>query len=150
MKELIIDGNNLIGKIRSLSALQKKDKISAREKLAFIVSRYYSGKNNKVYLHFDGFKSLPIKTDNIRIIYSNEKTADDNIKKQIERSKNSRNITLITSDRNLQQFGKVCSCEIISSERFSELITAGNREDEEQSRIAQMNNSEEFKKLFKR
>jgi len=149
MKEVIVDGNNLIGKIKALSLLQKKDKISAREKLAFILNRHFSNKNVKVYLHFDGYKNISIKTENIRIIYSNEKTADEKIKKQIEQAKNSRNITLITSDRNLQQFARACSSEIISSENFSKTLSERNLRDEEQTRIEEINDVEEFKKIFK-
>ena len=148
MKELIIDGNNLIGKIKSLSSIQKKDKVSAREKLAFLIERYYSGKKIKIFLHFDGFENLPIKTSDIKIIYSNEKTADDTIKHQIEHSKNSKNITVITSDGNLQQFAKVCGCGVISSEDFSKMAQGGNQQDDEQNRIDEINNNEEFKKIF--
>jgi predicted RNA-binding protein with PIN domain len=148
MKEVIIDGNNLIGKIKNLSVLQKRDKITAREKLAFMLNRYYSNKKIKVSLHFDGFKSVSIRTDNISIIYSDEITADEKIKKQIEQAKNSRNIALITSDRNLQQFAKACSCEIISCEDFSKMLGSSRHRGDEQSRIDEMNNVEEFKKLF--
>ncbi len=41
MLHYIIDGNNLIGKIKRFSSLQKKDKQTAREKLAFYVDRYF-------------------------------------------------------------------------------------------------------------
>lgn len=52
MRHYIIDGNNLIGKIASLQKLQKKNKQSSREKLAFILESYFLGKpNNKVSLH---------------------------------------------------------------------------------------------------
>ncbi len=37
----IIDGNNLIGKIASLMNLQKKDKQASREKLIYILDRYF-------------------------------------------------------------------------------------------------------------
>ena len=46
MRHYVIDGNNLIGKIGSLHKLQNKDKQGSREKLAFILERYFSGKNN--------------------------------------------------------------------------------------------------------
>jgi predicted RNA-binding protein with PIN domain len=58
MKQYIIDGNNLIGKIPSLNILQKKDKQGSREKLAFMVDNYFSQKNAKVFLHFDGHPKL--------------------------------------------------------------------------------------------
>ncbi|HVO73051.1 MAG TPA: NYN domain-containing protein [Ignavibacteriaceae bacterium] len=148
MKEVIIDGNNLIGKIKALSILQKKDKIAAREKLAFILDRFYSNKAVKVCLHFDGYKNISIKIEKIRIIYSNEKTADEKIKAQIEEAKNRKNISVVTSDRNLQEFAKVCSCGIISSEDFAKTIRRKIDRDDEQIRIDEINNIEEFKKIF--
>lgn len=148
MKEVIIDGNNLIGKNKALSIIQKKDKTAAREKLAFLLDRYYSNKALKAYLHFDGYKNISIRTENIRIIYSNEKTADERIKAQIEEAKNRKDITVVTSDRNLQQFAKVCSCGFISSENFSKMVQGRNQQDEEQNRIDEINNIDEFKKIF--
>ena len=148
MKEIIIDGNNLIGKNKALSIIQKKDKAAAREKLAFLLDRYYSNKALKAYLHFDGYKNISIAVENIRIIYSNEKTADEKIKAQIEQAKNRKSITVLTSDRNLQQFAKACSCGIISSENFWKIFQSMNQQDEEQSRIDEINNIEEFKKIF--
>ena len=102
MRHYVIDGNNLIGKIGALQKLQNKDKQSSREKLAFLLERYFSGKNNiKVTLHFDGFPGQAIKIQNIKIIYSNKRTADDEIKLQIEQEKNARNMIIISSDFNL-------------------------------------------------
>jgi hypothetical protein len=54
---------------------------------------------------------------------------------------------LITSDSNLAEFGRVCSCQVIKSEAFSkQLLSSGF--DEEKTRIEELNNTEEFKKLF--
>jgi hypothetical protein len=45
MISFIIDGNNLIGKIKSLMDLQKKDKQASREKLVLILDRYFLAKS---------------------------------------------------------------------------------------------------------
>ena len=58
MLHYIIDGNNLIGKIKHFSNIQKKDKQAAREKLALFLDRYFISKKAKVTLHFDGFENL--------------------------------------------------------------------------------------------
>ena len=147
MKHYIIDGNNLIGKIKSLNQLHKKNKKQSAEKLAFLIGRYFHLKKASVTLHFDGFQSDGIKVQGIKIIYSDSITADEKIKNEIGISKNSKNIILITSDINLAQFGRVCSCQIIKSEEFSkQLLSSGI--DEEKLRIEELNNTEEFKKLF--
>ena len=149
MRHFIIDGNNLIGKTSVLQKLQKKDKQSSRERLAYMLESYFiNNKNNKISLHLDGFQNAAIKVQNIKIIYSGKKTADDQIKIQIENEKNRRNIVVVTSDHNLREFAKVCGCEWRSSEDFSKEILSRSVVDDEAKRIDEINSSDEFKKLF--
>lgn len=148
MRHYIIDGNNLIGKIAVLQKLQNKNKQSSREKLAFILESYFLGKQNiKISLHYDGFPGQSIKVQNIRIIYSGKRTADDEIKSQIEREKNSRNLIVVSSDLNLKEFARVCGCAWRSCEDFSRDIMNRSPDDEEKRKIDEMSN-DEFKKLF--
>ena len=148
MKHYIIDGNNLIGKIKSLNQLQKKNKQQSREKLAFLLSRYFNKKKTTVNLHFDGFESDAIKVSGIKIFYSESNTADEKVKLEIQRSKNSKNIILVTSDTNLAEFGRVCSCQLLKSEELAKQIHSESAVDEEQTKIDSINSTEEFKKLF--
>ncbi len=147
MRKYIIDGNNLIGKISSLQKLQKSDKQSAREKLAFLIESYFREKKAKVSLHFDGFQNTPIKLSSAKIIYSENKTADDRIKSEISASKNPKLITVVTSDNNLKEFARVCSASVVSSEEFASELSRRNDKDEEEQRIRAMS-VEEFKKIF--
>ena len=148
MKHYIIDGNNLIGKISAIKKFQKSRKQTSRGKLAFLLGRYFSNQKNSVTLHFDGHLNETIKVRGIKIKYSGSKIADDKIKLEIEKSKNPKNIIVVTSDNNVAEFARVCSCQVIKSEDFSKNLSARNSPDDEQSRIDQINNSEEFKKLF--
>ena len=148
MLTYIIDGNNLIGKISSLMNLQKKDKSASRENLVFMLDRYFSNKKFSVTLHFDGHPNTVINSSKMKIVYSENYTADDKIKKQISQSKSPRNLIVITSDSNLAQFSKVCSCNVISSEKFVAEINKSSANSNEQSIIDSMNNIDEFKKLF--
>lgn len=146
MRHFIIDGNNLIGKMQ---ALKSKDKISERENLAFILERYFSKKKIKVSLHFDGHQNLSIKVTGIKIFYSGSRTADEMIKQEIERSSSRKNTTLISSDNNLREFARVCSCSVVSSEEFVREINSTQTDDEENKIIESMKqNKDEFKKLF--
>ena len=147
MKIFIIDGNNLIGKDKKLMRIQKKDKQLSREKLAFLLDNHYQTSRNKVFLHFDGFKNIPINTSKIKIIYSDKKTADDLIRRQIENSDNPKNITLVSSDNSLIEFAKVCRCNILKSEDYIQQLKKTGK-DEEKNKIDSMNNVEEFKKIF--
>jgi predicted RNA-binding protein with PIN domain len=148
LKHYIIDGNNLIGKIKSLNQLQKKNKQQSREKLAFLLGRYFNKKKASVNLHFDGFENDAIKVSGIKIYYSGSITADEKVKQEIQRSKNSKNIVLITSDTNLAEFGRVCSCQVVKSEQFAMQLHSENSVDEEQLKINSINSTEDFKKLF--
>jgi len=148
MKQYIIDGNNLIGKLPSLMILQKKDKQRSREKLAFMIDNYFNQKKAKVFLHFDGHPKESIRINNACIVYSKNLIADEMIKNQIGKSKNPRNIIVITSDNNLTEYARVCSSTVIKCEEFSKDILHPKDSDEEKKRIEEMNNIEEFKKLF--
>jgi predicted RNA-binding protein with PIN domain len=148
MISYIIDGNNLIGKIKSLVNLQSKDKQASREKLVFILDRYFAGKKNSITLHFDGHPKEKINSSKMKFIYSDSITADEKIKRQIDKSSQRKNINVITSDSNLANYARICSCKVISSEDFVKMINTMNREDDEESRIKQLNN-DEFIKLFK-
>lgn len=148
MKHYIIDGNNLLHKIKSLEAIMKKDRQAPREKLAFMVERFAGIKKIKVSLHFDGFENTPIKADKIKILYSGKRTADDEIRNEIESAKNRRNLTLVTSDDALKEFAKKCGCESVLSEDFASRLKSRDDSDEEDKRIESINNDEYFKKLF--
>ncbi len=150
MLKYIIDGNNLIGKIKSLQKLQSSDKQDAREKLAYLIDNYFNKKKFTVSLHFDGYPNLPINITHARIIYSLKKSADEKIKEEISSQKNPKNIVLITSDSNLKEFARVCSCKVISAEDFASSITDRGEENEEEKRIKSINDIEEFKRIFGR
>lgn len=148
MLNYIIDGNNLIGKITSLMSLQKKDKQASREKLVYILDRYFINKKATVTLHLDGHPAGRVSSSKMKIVYSENLTADEKIKKQISQSKSPRNIIVVTSDSNLAQFAKVCSATVVSSDEFAvEINKSGDKFDEE-SIIKSINNVDEFKKLF--
>mgnify|MGYP001468002585 FL=1 len=127
--------------------IQKKDKQSSREKLALMLQRFFLNKKANVTLHLDGFAVSKINAGRIKIIYSENTTADEKIKNQIEKSKSPRTITVITSDSNLTQFAKVCSCKVIPSEDFAKQLNNKSQNDE-QTIIDSMKNDDEFKKLF--
>lgn len=148
MLTYIIDGNNLIGKIPLLMNLQKKDRHASREKLVYMLDRYFIKKKVNVTLHLDGHPANKINSSKMKIVYSENQTADEKIKKQISQSKSPRNMMVVTSDSNLAQFAKVCSSTVVSSEQFSSEMSKTNSGLDEESIIRQIDNVEEFKKLF--
>jgi len=147
MKQYIIDGNNLIGKIKHLRALQKNNPQASREKLAFMLDTYFKGKPQKATLHLDGFPAEAINTTYIKIEYSENKTADENIKFEIEIYKNPKLLFVVSSDHNLIEFAKVCSCTIIKSEKFAYELTANPGNDPEQT-LTKNISDDEIRQLF--
>ncbi len=150
----VIDGNNLFCSLYKISNAGESQKQSVREKLAFTLQRYFKNKKVKVSLHFDGHPNLAINAGKIKIIYSYNAPADENIKKEIENSNNPKNLFVVSSDLAIIKFAKKCSCNVFTSEEFIELLKkSDNRADEETKRIEQLNSEmsiEEFKKLFER
>jgi predicted RNA-binding protein with PIN domain len=147
MKEYVIDGNNVIHLVSSFARIQKKDKQAARERLAFRIDSYFSGKNIKVTLFYDGFGNLPIKTGKVRIVYSDKKTADSGIRRYIENSKNPKNIIAVSSDDEIRKLARACAADSMESEEFGKMILTDKDEDEEEKRIKDMDD-DEFKRLF--
>lgn len=149
MNQYIIDGNNLIGRIKSFQQLQKKDKQASREKLVNLLNKYFAGKKIKLTLHFDGHPNLPLNISKGKIEYSKKETSDHLIRREIEFSANPRLLILITSDHSLMNFGKVCGCTIISSDDFYKSIEQSFEKNDEEERIKQLSNEKnEFLKLF--
>ncbi len=149
MNHYIIDGNNLIGRIPSLQKIHKKDKHTSREQLVNILNRYFAGKKLKLTLHLDGHPNFPLSVSKGKIEYSMNQPSDNLIRNEIEYSKNPRLIILITSDRSLMNFAKVCSCTVISSDEFYKSILKSSDNNDEESRIRQLGNEKgEFLKLF--
>ncbi len=142
MISYIIDGNNLIGKSKHLIGVQKKDKQSSREKLVLILDRYFYNKKYNITLHFDGFAGQKINSSKVKIVYSQNLTADEKIKKQIENSTSRKNTIVVTSNNNIAEFAKVCSCKVISSEEFLNMIENYNRIDDEEARMKEIPNSD--------
>ncbi len=147
MQTYIIDGNNLIGKIKKLFIVQKTNPQNSREQLVHILDRYFAKRKQKVSLHFDGFQGFAIKSSKSGIYYSNNRTADYEIKKEIERSKNPRLLSVVTSDHEIQNFAKVCGCKVIKSETFGKVLFQKSQPISEEE-IAKSISDDEIKRAF--
>lgn len=145
-KHYIIDGNNLLGKIKNkISGVN--DPQMYREKLAFLLERYFSTKKVRVTLNFDGHPRDAIKVSKIKIIYSENKPADDLIVHQIETAKNPKHIVVVSSDRKIMEFAKACSCTVLKSEELIPELFPKQISGTEEEIIKEIN-PEEIKKLF--
>jgi predicted RNA-binding protein with PIN domain len=149
MHHYIIDGNNLIGKIKTLQLLQKRDQQSSREGLVNLINRYFAGKKVKLSLHLDGFSKTPLHLSKGKINYSDNYSADYFIRKEIENSKNPKLLILVSSDRSLINFARVCSCSILTSENFKTEMEKGLEKNEEAEKLIELHKEKDhFLKLF--
>jgi predicted RNA-binding protein with PIN domain len=147
IQKYIIDGNNLIGKMGDLWTLQNKDKQMSRVKLVKIIDQYFGNKNQKISLHFDGFPGDAIPSSSSKIIYSNSKSADSRIKKEIDESGKPKTIAVVSSDHSVQNYAKVNSCKVIKSEDFAgDLRQKKNTNSEEE--ISKSISDDEVRKMF--
>lgn len=143
MRHFLIDGNNLIGKIKEL----RNCKDSSRKRLIKMLNLYFSGKGNKVTLYFDGHLEDNYLLTAGKIEYSGRKAADDIIRTDIERAKNPKQLTVISSDYDIINLARVCSCEIIKSEDFAQQLNLKKDTMNETDRINGISNNE-IKRLF--
>ena len=115
----IIDGNNLIGSSPDISL----DDPEARKKIIYILLRFQENKRNNIIVVFDGEPDRSIKEhivkDKFTVLFPKyECSADDRIKELINNHKNSRDVILITSDRELKFFAKDNGVKTINSIEF--------------------------------
>jgi len=149
MIHFIIDGNNLIGKIKTLKQIQAKDKQESREGLVFLLNKYFAGKKNKATLHLDGHPKNALHFVKGKIVYSENKSSDSLIRIEIDHSKNPKLITLVSSDHSLQNYARANSCKVIKSEDFHKEIQKSYEKNEESEKLKQLEKEKDvFLKLF--
>jgi predicted RNA-binding protein with PIN domain len=147
IKHYIIDGNNLLGKLKKYNEFRKVKNNDTRGNLALILDRYFINKRFSVTLHFDGHRKDIVKTNKVKLEYSENRSADEWIKHEIMVIKNPKTICVVTSDNNVAQFAKVSSCKVVKSESFAAEIMKKENTDDENSRIKSIKD-DEMKKLF--
>jgi len=149
MNHYIIDGNNLIGKIKNLKVLQKNDKESSRIGLVQLLNNYFSGKKIRATLHFDGYPKTPLNLFKGKIVYSEKYTSDSEIRKEIDNHKNPKLITLISSEHQLINYARANACNVTKSEDFYSEILKTNEIDEEAKKLKILEKEKDtFLKLF--
>jgi predicted RNA-binding protein with PIN domain len=148
LKHYIVDGNNLIGKDKNLSKVQRVDKQNARKGAVTLLEQFAHLKKVKISLHFDGHPDDSLKSGVLKINYSFNKEADYFIKKEIDGIKNKSNVIVVSSDSSISQYARVSGCGIIQSENFLKELVYNKEANEEEDKIKGLDNTSEFKKLF--
>ncbi len=123
----IIDGYNLIHAIPSLKKTLAHDGETARELLIHSIAQLTHRKKFRCTIVFDGTSPQnSTKHSNhapVHVIFSSPRNADANIKQIIEHSKNRSLLVIVSSDREILNFAKVCSCQTHTSNYFANLLS---------------------------
>jgi predicted RNA-binding protein with PIN domain len=120
MRHYVLDGHNILHR----GALVKQS-IKARIDLAMNAlilrcQRIVTGKQSTCSVFFDGAPpgNVDKNIKNVHVAFSYDRSADSLIKSLIERSKNPRNLIVVSDDAEIQRFARAYSCTIQSVSVF--------------------------------
>jgi predicted RNA-binding protein with PIN domain len=147
----LIDANNVIHRHPILREQAKKDIDGAGERFIALITGFAGRGRKKIVVVFDGTrqgrKSVSLSL-NIVIPASGE-NADQTIKTFINRSKNPRNLVIISSDMEVARYGKLHACRIMSAAEFITLLSkTKNEADDEKPSTTSVKEREDWLKLF--
>ena len=126
MEHFIIDGYNVIHAMPALRKTLAHDAQTARELLIHSIAQLTHQRKFRCTIVFDG--SSPANSSKqsphapVHVVYSFPHSADTKIKQMIEQSKNRLSLVIISSDREILNFARVCSCHTHTSKHFANLL----------------------------
>lgn len=113
----VIDGYNLIKQTTVLNKINLED---SREALIRFLKISRPQGNNPVTVVFDGIEGGFYCRDisGIEVIFSSHQSADDKIKRMVERSPNPKNMVVVTNDREIRSFARLYQAQVKKVEEF--------------------------------
>lgn len=123
----IIDGYNMLHAVPELRRLLEQDLETARKRLESYLQRYLGIKKVKITLVYDGqWQSSQLGAPArglLQVLFSKSpQTADDLIKKLIEKHTPAKNITVITRDADIVNFAKARRVRVIEPFNFFNML----------------------------
>lgn len=118
-KHFIIDGYNAMHKL----SLCDDDNLQAgRERLVALINKYKlagSG-NNTLTIVFDGKRDtfFPYNKTEKGVIFTQDETADNKIKRMVEESKNTRRMVVVSDDNEIRYYTRGMGAEVRSNAEF--------------------------------
>ncbi len=121
--DIIVDGYNVIFKIPELGyTTQKCDIEVLRNRFLATLEQYKEKRKHKLIVVFDGQgdgNSSETRVAGIDVVFSrHDLDADEEIKRMVSGSDNPRQITVITSDRDIEQYVKKYGCKVVDPLTF--------------------------------
>jgi len=121
--QYIIDGYNIIHNINFAQG-HKKMKDSKAALLEFIKTKRLTGSTrNKITVVFDGYadeKDLKNVYPEVEIIFSCHETADQRIKRMLEKSANYKNTVVVSDDKEIKFFAKAAGARWMNIAEFTQ------------------------------
>ncbi len=121
--DIIVDGYNVIFKISELGYSTEKCDIEVlRNRFLNLLEQYKENRKHKLIVVFDGQgtgNSSETRVAGIDVVFSRQDLdADEEIKRMVSGSENPRHITVITSDRDIEQYVKKYGCKVVEPLSF--------------------------------
>ena len=120
--QYIIDGYNMIRRIDSYRTKFNQSAENGRKALVIQLANFRSRARSEVVVVFDGGSGGGLHSG-IKVIFSRSQTADDVIKKMVDKDKHHFAITVVSSDTAVMRYAKSCGCGVLSSEAFHKKIS---------------------------
>ena len=121
--DIIIDGYNVIFKVSELGYTTEKCDIEVlRNRFLTLLEQYKEKRKHKLIVVFDGQgtgNSSETRVAGIDVVFSRQDLdADEEIKRMVSGSENPRHITVITSDRDIEQYVRKYGCKVVEPLAF--------------------------------
>jgi predicted RNA-binding protein with PIN domain len=125
---IVVDGHNLIGKMRSISLADPEDEA----KLVSILARHLLSTGQKAIVVFDkgaeGDLAPRLKGPNLEVIFAPAAGSADAIIIDLIRSDpNPKGLTIVSSDNEIRRCGRSRRTRLISAEDFAKRIESGSK-----------------------
>ena len=123
METIIVDAYNLMHKVRELQILLKQTQEVAVDIMIAKFQSHFHGSKTKIVIVFDGY-GLNKQAGNIMVKFAKTnvghhyENADDLILATIDKTRNKKLITVVSSDNSITLHARDASCRIQSSASF--------------------------------
>ena len=120
--EYLIDGYNVI----KSSFLGKKGDIEGKVAFYEILYRYKTKHPSVIFtVVLDGFNSSDfhlLRDKRLKIVFSGDITADEYIRKRVEKGKRNDEVIVVSNDKQVRITGKLFGCRVCSVEEFLNVV----------------------------
>lgn len=122
----VVDGYNLIHKLPDLKALVDSDLERSRDRLVDRLAGFALSRRVRVTVVFDGrglSQPRGVGPRGVEVVYSRApENADARIKSLIERQRNVRSWTVVSSDNSIVRFARDYGAQTIGADGFAQLL----------------------------